>query len=341
MSISTSLTALQTAKTDIANAITAKGGTVAAGDGFSDFAADIGTITGGGGIPTPPEDGKTRLYFSILSRKDVKLNTYLYAAKIEIDWGDGSQKEIRDSVASNRVDTATHNYSSSGDYVITIALISGTYTVGGNGSSYPVFSTSSNKYTLKYAFLRGVTAVPQYAFQECFFLEYISLPAGLQSIGREAFNGCCALDLVDLPVGITTIGLYAFANCVSLKSIALPLNITTLNERLLYGCYAIKSITLPSGLLSIVTSSLSNLRSLQELTIPASVTTIANYAMQYAYSMRNLTMLPTTPPTLGGANVFDIIPSDCTIYVPVGSLTAYQTATNWSSHSAKMKEIGT
>ena len=48
MSISTSITALQTAKTNIANAITEKGGTVNAGDGFSDFATDIGTITGGG-----------------------------------------------------------------------------------------------------------------------------------------------------------------------------------------------------------------------------------------------------------------------------------------------------
>src|SRR5574344_2154207 len=48
MSISDSLTALQTAKSDIATAITAKGGTVHEGDGFSDFATDIGTITGGG-----------------------------------------------------------------------------------------------------------------------------------------------------------------------------------------------------------------------------------------------------------------------------------------------------
>jgi hypothetical protein len=49
MSISDSLAALQTAKSDIATAITAKGGTVNTGDGFSDFATDIGTITGGGG----------------------------------------------------------------------------------------------------------------------------------------------------------------------------------------------------------------------------------------------------------------------------------------------------
>lgn len=40
---------VKTAKTAIANAITAKGGTVGANDGLEDFASDIGTIPSGGG----------------------------------------------------------------------------------------------------------------------------------------------------------------------------------------------------------------------------------------------------------------------------------------------------
>jgi hypothetical protein len=47
MTITEIITALQAANIDIADAITAKGGTVAAGDGFSDFAAAIASITGG------------------------------------------------------------------------------------------------------------------------------------------------------------------------------------------------------------------------------------------------------------------------------------------------------
>jgi hypothetical protein len=53
MSILTEISRLQTAKSDIASAITAKGGTVNSGDGFSDFAAAIGTITGAGGASLP------------------------------------------------------------------------------------------------------------------------------------------------------------------------------------------------------------------------------------------------------------------------------------------------
>jgi hypothetical protein len=43
--IAENLTRLQNAKTAIGNAITAKGGTVASGDGLEEFAADIATIT--------------------------------------------------------------------------------------------------------------------------------------------------------------------------------------------------------------------------------------------------------------------------------------------------------
>lgn len=43
--IAENLTRLQNAKTAIASAITAKGGTVSSGDGLEDFASDIGTIT--------------------------------------------------------------------------------------------------------------------------------------------------------------------------------------------------------------------------------------------------------------------------------------------------------
>ena len=45
--IAENLTKLQAARTNIASAITAKGGTVASGDGFEDFASDIGSIPAG------------------------------------------------------------------------------------------------------------------------------------------------------------------------------------------------------------------------------------------------------------------------------------------------------
>lgn len=49
MTLTEIITALQAAKIDIADAITAKGGTVAEGDGYLDFAAAIAGIQAGPG----------------------------------------------------------------------------------------------------------------------------------------------------------------------------------------------------------------------------------------------------------------------------------------------------
>lgn len=46
----------------------------------------------------------------------------------------------------------------------------------------------------------------------------------------------------------------------------------------------------------------------------------------------------STPPTITNRYVFSNIPSDCVIYVPQGSLTAYQTATSWSTYASQMQE---
>lgn len=54
MTIATALQALQQAKTNIASAITQRGGTVNSGDGFSDFAACVATIPQGSSAPSTP-----------------------------------------------------------------------------------------------------------------------------------------------------------------------------------------------------------------------------------------------------------------------------------------------
>ena len=50
MSVADKITRLQNAKEAIATAITTKGGTVSTGDGFEDFADDIGTISSRFGV---------------------------------------------------------------------------------------------------------------------------------------------------------------------------------------------------------------------------------------------------------------------------------------------------
>ncbi|HIY16030.1 MAG TPA: leucine-rich repeat domain-containing protein [Candidatus Intestinimonas stercorigallinarum] len=118
--------------------------------------------------------------------------------------------------------------------------------------------------------------------------------------------------------GIRSIGICAFQYCSSLASVTIPDGVTSIGSYAFQYCFSLASVTIPDG-----------------------VTSIGTYAFHNCYGVKEYHLLPTTPPSLSNANAFNSIPSDCIIYVPVGSLEAYQTATNWSTYADQMREEGT
>lgn len=76
---------------------------------------------------------------------------------------------------------------------------------------------------------------------------------------------------------------------------------------------------------------------LQSLTVPSTVTSIGECAFQYCYKLYELIMKPTTPPTLGANALADTTKLD-KIYVPSGTLLAYQDADGWKDYKGKMEE---
>lgn len=175
MSISTSLTALQTAKTNIASAITAKGGTVGAGDGFSDFAADIGTITGGGGSLDARIDGSiTSVSSSVSAIKEYAL----YGCK-----------NVTSAVFPNA--TKIEGYALA--YMDNLATASFPNVSTATTAGYQFVYCSK----LKTITIGALLAVQQYMFNACTALEKIDLPI-VSSIAGSSFRYCNALTAIIL-----------------------------------------------------------------------------------------------------------------------------------------------
>jgi len=175
----------------------------------------------------------------------------------------------------------------------------------------------------------SVTSIGNRAFRGHSTLTDISIPNSITSIGEYAFANCTGLTAITIPNSVTRIGWDAFDGCTGLISVTLPNSITTIEGYTFRGCTGLLSVTIPNSVTTIVYDAFDGCTSLASVTIGNSVTSIGDYAFYDCSSLTSLYMLPNTPPTLGDL-VFYNVPTDISVYVPCGTMAAYQAATTWS-----------
>lgn len=158
----------------------------------------------------------------------------------------------------------------------------------------------------------GVTTIGAFAFSGWSAATSLTLPNTVTSIGDNCFSGWSLMNALNLGTGVTTIGQYAFSGCSALTSITIPNSVTTIAQYAFYSCNAATFIQIGSA-----------------------VTSIGGNAFYNAIACNEMRCLPTTPPSIV-ISTFINLKSTCVIKVPSASLTAYQTAINWSAHASKM-----
>ena len=143
---------------------------------------------------------------------------------------------------------------------------------------------------------------------------------------------------VSLPENLTIIdGYQAFAD-FKISSITLPEGLTSLGESLVFHrCTSLTSIVLPAGISTIPQSTFLKCTSLATVTLPAALTSIGYGAFMSCYALNTIYCYAENPPTLGNDVFLDdntwqpMDLSNVTLYVPYGSIAAYQAADGWSS----------
>ena len=176
------------------------------------------------------------------------------------------------------------------------------------------------------------------AFTNCSSLTSITLPNSLTSIGNNAFFGCTGLTSIIIPSSVTSLGTEVFRDCPGLAQMSVRSGnpvydsrsycnaiIKTATNELVYGC---KNTVIPNSVTSIG-GAFDGCTSLISIEIPSSVTSIGSYAFYNCTSLTTMTVLAETPPTLG-SSVFHNVNKSIPVYVPCGSIEAYQSATSWS-----------
>lgn len=149
----------------------------------------------------------------------------------------------------------------------------------------------------------SITAIPS-SFASSSSISALVIPDSVTSIDGQSFPYCWYLKKVFMSDNVTTIGRGVFGHCFNLTQIKLPNNGTTYDISIFADCPIIN------------------------LEIPAATTTI-NAGFSHMYCLKTLKFLSSTPPTVTGSTPWKYLPTDCIIYVPEGSLSAYTSASNY------------
>ncbi len=302
-------------------------------------------------------DGKTRLYITIPSNapsyaRTLELQFGITSGSVTVDYGDGNDPV---TITSSSV-SLSHDYTDTGDYVITLTVNSGT--VQFNTKIFNDSTANTNRRTWlthieigsgvtsigNTAFYNccalqsvtissSVTSIESYAFGYCYTLRSVTIPSSVTNIWTCAFYNCNSLQSVMIPNNVTNIWNSAFHNCNSLQSVTIPNNVINIKGSTFTSCYALQSVMIPSNVTNIETSVFNDCYSLQSVTIPSNVTNIGALVFNNCYALYAIHFKTTTPPIVDNSNTWNNLPTSCKIFIPFSASINYLTATNYPSSS--------
>ena len=167
------------------------------------------------------------------------------------------------------------------------------------------------------------------AFIFCRSLKSINIPESVQKIGLRAFFGCSSLKSMKLPIGITEIKSGLLSSCTNLTSIDIPYTTEEIGHNAFSKCTSLKSIELPYSLNNMGISVFYGCTALTSVTIPKNIRYINDYTFANCNSLKSIYALNPQGIGIKGKPFEEYTQSQCTLYVPEGSMYNYQCWEEW------------
>jgi hypothetical protein len=226
-----------------------------------------------------------------------------------------------------------------------------------------------------YAIPSSVTTIAKAAFNGCQNLTTITIPNSVEIIEDIAFLGSSNLASITVPSSVTAIGWNAFSFCSSLTSIdvesennnyssengvlfdkskiilirypggktgefVIPNSVASIEEAAFSSCENLTSITIPNGVTTIGYEAFCYCSGLNSVTISNSVTTIGNRAFFLCSALTSVTNLNPVPIEIS-SDVFGYVnQNECTLEVPLTSVSTFQNAEVWKEFNIVGIEVG-
>jgi hypothetical protein len=169
------------------------------------------------------------------------------------------------------------------------------------------------------------------------------IPDSIICIADEAFYDC-SIESVDIPNSVIRIGNGAFQGCSYLKDLTLGSNISYIGDHAFRGCHTLYDMIMPNSVTYIGEKAFGGCFKMKNLSIPRSVAHIGDGAFQYCDSLKSVYCYIDDLSSISmGDEVFYIyktaLSDGRTLYVPYGTLEAYQADTRWSKYFGTIVEM--
>ena len=202
----------------------------------------------------------------------------------------------------------------------------------------------------------SVTSIGKGAFFVCNFTGDLVIPNSVVEIGDEAFCSCSGFH-GNLVIGnsVSSIGKGAFSSCDFTGDLVIPESVITIGDDAFLGCdHFSGDITIPNSVITIGQGAFAdgygftgdivignsvteigdyafanNFGITGNLVIGNSMTEIGVHAFESCSDLSNIIVYCDNPPTIG-LDAFTWFNNTIPVYIPCGSMQAYQTAEGWN-----------
>lgn len=208
----------------------------------------------------------------------------------------------------------------------------------------------------------SVTSIGNMVFRKCSSLTSVSIPNSITQLSNWTFEGCSSLTTVRIEDGAEALNIYKsgtviqslfeysplqslylgrdlivsddyhlspFYNQKELSEIIIGPSVTLIPSNAFYGCDALENVKIPNSVTTIGGSAFYGCSSLASINLGASVADIGASAFANCEDLKTIYIQNSIPPKASDDTFTMQQYLDATVYVPQGSLAAYQAADVW------------